>query len=54
MVQFSMRSRTEADGLDVAEIAQRYGGGGHRHAAGFEVEFSRFAAMLAGSSEMPQ
>ncbi|MBA85212.1 MAG: phosphohydrolase [Rhodobacteraceae bacterium] len=33
---FSLRSRGEG-GLDVAEIAQRYGGGGHRNAAGFTM-----------------
>jgi len=27
--------RSQADGLDVSEIAKRYGGGGHRNAAGF-------------------
>jgi hypothetical protein len=32
---FSLRS-TE-DGLDVSEIAKAYGGGGHKHAAGFQV-----------------
>lgn len=32
---FSLRS-TE-DGLDVSEIARTFGGGGHRHAAGFRV-----------------
>ena len=32
---FSLRS-TE-DGLDVSEIAKTYGGGGHKHAAGFQV-----------------
>lgn len=30
---FSLRSRPE--GLDVAEIAKAYGGGGHKHASGF-------------------
>lgn len=30
---YSLRSR--GDGLDVAEIARGFGGGGHRHAAGF-------------------
>lgn len=34
---FSLRS-TEA-GIDVAEVAQQYGGGGHKHAAGFRVPF---------------
>jgi len=33
---FSLRSRGE-DGLDVAEIAASYGGGGHRNAAGFQM-----------------
>jgi uncharacterized protein len=30
---FSLRSAP--DGLDVSEIAKRFGGGGHQHAAGF-------------------
>ncbi|MFK2904543.1 phosphohydrolase [Dyella ginsengisoli] len=33
--QFSLRSTDE--GMDVAAIAQQYGGGGHRNAAGFRV-----------------
>ncbi len=33
--QFSLRSRE--DGLDVAAICETYGGGGHKHAAGFRV-----------------
>lgn len=32
---FSLRSRE--DGVDVSAIAKQYGGGGHRHAAGFRV-----------------
>jgi hypothetical protein len=32
---FSLRSRD--DGVDVSEIAKRYGGGGHRNAAGFQA-----------------
>lgn len=32
---FSLRS--SADGIDVSEIATRYGGGGHRNAAGFQM-----------------
>ena len=35
---FSLRSRE--DGLDVSEIATQYGGGGHKHAAGFSVPFA--------------
>ncbi|UQY33790.1 phosphohydrolase [Pseudomonas fulva] len=34
---FSLRSQPE--GLDVAEVAKQYGGGGHRNAAGFTVPF---------------
>lgn len=32
---YSLRSRD--DGLDVSEIAKRYGGGGHRNASGFRL-----------------
>lgn len=32
---FSLRSRD--DGFDVSEVAKKYGGGGHRNAAGFAV-----------------
>lgn len=32
---FSLRSAE--DGVDVSEIAKQYGGGGHKHAAGFKV-----------------
>jgi oligoribonuclease NrnB/cAMP/cGMP phosphodiesterase (DHH superfamily) len=34
---FGLRSRE--DGADVSEIAKLYGGGGHKHAAGFKVPF---------------
>lgn len=33
--QFSLRSQD--NGIDVSEIAKQYGGGGHKHAAGFKV-----------------
>ncbi len=36
---FSLRSQAP-DGEDVARIAEKYGGGGHRHAAGFRVDRS--------------
>lgn len=36
---FSLRSTDE--GLDVSAIAKRYGGGGHRNAAGFKIPFER-------------
>jgi len=32
--------RSEEDGLDVSEIATKFGGGGHKHAAGFKVSYS--------------
>ncbi len=35
MIQFSLRS--EDSRLDVSEIAKKFGGGGHRNAAGFQV-----------------
>ena len=38
---FSLRS-TDA-GVDVSEIAKRYGGGGHRNASGFTVSYSAAA-----------
>lgn len=34
---FSLRSTD--DGLDVADIAKQYGGGGHKHASGFRVPY---------------
>lgn len=33
---FSLRSAE--DGVDVSEVAKKYGGGGHKHAAGFTVQ----------------
>lgn len=35
-VVFSLRS--EKGGLDVSEIAKKFGGGGHEHAAGFSID----------------
>jgi len=34
--KYSLRS--SEDGLDVTEIAKKYGGGGHQHAAGYKVK----------------
>lgn len=34
--QFSLRS--DENGIDVSEVAKRFGGGGHKHAAGFETD----------------
>lgn len=44
IVQFGLRSRE--DGVDVSEIARQYGGGGHKHAAGFQVPLPKAAGML--------
>ncbi len=44
-VQFSLRSAE--DGLNVADIAKLYGGGGHAHAAGFEVSPEALVAMVS-------
>jgi hypothetical protein len=35
---FSLRS--QESGIDVSEIASKYGGGGHKHAAGFKIKSS--------------
>lgn len=35
-IRFSLRS--DKNGLDVSEIAKKYNGGGHRQAAGFEID----------------
>jgi oligoribonuclease NrnB/cAMP/cGMP phosphodiesterase (DHH superfamily) len=40
---FSLRSTD--DGMDVSEVAKRYGGGGHVHAAGFKVPRDHALAM---------
>lgn len=34
--------RSDPNGLDVSEVAKRYGGGGHKHAAGFKVDRKTF------------
>lgn len=38
--------RSAQDGLDVSEVAKRYGGGGHKHAAGFKTD-ADFTAPLS-------
>ena len=39
-IAFSLRSTP--DGLDVSEIAKQFGGGGHRHAAGFKLPWTAY------------
>ena len=41
---FSLRSTEE--GMDVSNIAKAYGGGGHKHAAGFKVPRSHWLAQV--------
>lgn len=45
-VQVGLRSR--GDGPDVAAIAEGYGGGGHRHASGFRVDWDTWERMTGG------
>jgi len=40
---FSLRSADE--GVDVAEICMKFGGGGHKHAAGFSLPFADLALL---------
>jgi len=49
MVQWSLRSRE--DGIDVSEIAKTFGGGGHKHAAGFQTPITYLVAQLAGADQ---
>jgi uncharacterized protein len=43
---FSLRSAP--DGLDVSEIAKRFGGGGHQHAAGFKLPWTAYRSIGSG------
>ena len=42
-IAFSLRS--VPDGLDVSEIAKRFGGGGHQHAAGFKLPWTAYRSI---------
>lgn len=48
-IVFSLRSRGE-NGEDVSEIAKRFGGGGHRNAAGFKLDFHEAINLISGES----
>lgn len=48
-VQFSLRS--EGRTVDVAEVAKRFGGGGHPSAAGFDVSLQGFLGIMGGANE---
>jgi len=45
---YSLRSRKGSD-VDVSEIAIRFGGGGHKHAAGFSLPLEKVYVELANS-----
>ena len=45
-VVFSLRS--QETGPDVSEIAKRFGGGGHKHAAGFKISAPNFGMIALG------
>lgn len=50
-IRFSLRSR-EQGGVDVSQIAKAFGGGGHKHAAGFTVPLSSpFPAPISKEEE---
>jgi uncharacterized protein len=43
-IAFSLRSTP--DGIDVSEIAKQFGGGGHRHAAGFKLPWTAYRSII--------
>lgn len=48
---FSLRSAE--NGIDVSEVAKKYGGGGHKHAAGFRVSYEVAAKFELTDVEVP-
>lgn len=42
--KYSLRSVPNG-GIDVSEIAAKFGGGGHKHAAGFKIALSDLVAL---------
>jgi uncharacterized protein len=44
--QIAFYLRSAPDGLDVAEIAKRFGGGGHRHAAGLKLPWTAYQSLM--------
>lgn len=49
-VNVSLRSTGE---FDVSQIAARYGGGGHRNAAGFRIPLAAFVSEIIGTPDSP-
>jgi nanoRNase/pAp phosphatase (c-di-AMP/oligoRNAs hydrolase) len=41
-----MNLRSTDNGIDVSDVAKRYGGGGHRNAAGFKTDLMTIARWL--------
>ena len=48
-IAFSLRSTP--DGIDVSEIAKQFGGGGHKHAAGFKLPWTAYHGQLIAKGE---
>ncbi len=48
-VVFSLRS--SPDGADVSKVAAQFGGGGHKHAAGFKMPINQFALHISKDKE---
>jgi len=46
LTQIKVSLRSQEDSVDVSEIASRFGGGGHRCAAGFKVSGKSFLGMI--------
>jgi len=44
--QIRVSLRSNKNGVDVSEVAKRYGGGGHKHAAGFTVSWGRWIRIM--------
>lgn len=40
--------RSSEDGVDVSEVAALFGGGGHKHAAGFQLDFDALHKLASG------
>lgn len=40
--------RSDDNGIDVSEIASKFGGGGHKHAAGFSVDYTDVPKVASG------
>ncbi|HDY8063151.1 DHHA1 domain-containing protein [Vibrio vulnificus] len=51
--KYSLRSVPNG-GIDVSEIAARFGGGGHKHAAGFKIALSELSRLLCPDATLDE